>query len=191
MQLNLRCVGAALVVAFGLCAGALQRASALDPPPPEASPTPSPTPSHTPLPPTTENDETLPLIIGYEDGVETQTEIKGGTSLPIGVPPDKSVSVTLFLDTGVPGSPIMFGLLDGGVVAAVDTPGGDLRAQSSLDPPTATLNSELTVQFNFQPGRVLGLYRVLVTVPPKQFLLQFYAVRPRSTPSPQGTPLNQ
>jgi hypothetical protein len=117
------------------------------------------------------------------------------------------VTVTLFLASAAPGTPVKYGLYDGGVVAAAALPGQDIiqgiagMFQPPDGGPPPSISPQSTLQFNFQAGRVLGLYRVLLTVPPKQYLLQFYAVRPRSdsvlplvsplplqTPAPSTTP---
>lgn len=155
-------------------------------------PIPSPSPITTPTPPpagqaTSTADQTLPVVVTYGDGLETRGQIVGGVMQPIGVPPDKSVTVTIFLASSVPGTPLRLGLYDGGVVAAASLPGQNMidpltdTVQQPDNGPATSVNAQSTVQFNFQAGRVLGLYRVLLTVSPRQYLLQFYAVRPRST----------
>jgi hypothetical protein len=117
---------------------------------------------------------------------------------PVGVPTEKSVTVTIFLASNIPSSPVRFGLYDGGIIAAASLPGEDLRSrQSPNDPPSqfppplpvgSASVTGATLQFNFQAGQTLGLYRVLLVVPPKEYLLQFYAARPR-TATPLPTPV--
>jgi hypothetical protein len=141
-------------------------------------------------------DQVIPVVITYGQDLETHAQIVGNIMQPVGVPPDKSVTVTVFLTSAVPGTPIRYGLYDGGLVAAAAPPGQDMLAMVTLnqpvpEPPGQVLNVQPpALQFNFQAGTMLGMYRLLLTVPPKQYLLQFYAVRPRSTlPVPSPPPV--
>ena len=216
MHSQSRFVAAALVVGCCLLIGQPPRANALDPLPPIPSPTPlapshpvptplptrtpiptesppaipSATPISTPTPPPIPDgpvlDEAIPIVISYGEGVETKAVINGGVMRPLGVPPDQSVTVTIFLSSAVPGTPVTLGLYDGGLVAPVAEPGtrnGGTELLTQVLTVVRAATGEATVQFNFQAGKTLGLYRVLLTVPRKQYLLQFCAVRPRAVPS--------
>jgi hypothetical protein len=198
MQLQSRFAALALVAGFGLFIGPVRRANALDPnlPPPRPipSPTPSiviavsptPTPLPTPSPPSVNPEGSIPVVITYQDGTDVRVQITRGLMNPAGIPFDKPVTVTLFLGSGIPGTPVRIGLYDGGKVTAVPLPGQDSVSVGDPGPPFPTVSAESTVRFNFQSGGPLGLYRVLLTIGPKQYLLQFYAVRPRAVPPLPG-----
>lgn len=222
MQLQLpRFVAFALIVVLGIFAGQSRRANALGPLPPAPSPTsvsvplsnptPQPTPFQTPIPsptvptvPLSNPEGSIPVVISYGQGLETRVQITRGLMEPVGVPFDKAVTVTLFVGSGIPGTPVHVGLYDGGQVAPdVTPPNPPPILGNPVFPPAAApivILADQTVRFNFQSGGPLGLYRVLLTIGPKQYLLQFYAVRPRSNsglpplpivmpnPPPQGTP---
>jgi hypothetical protein len=216
MQLQSRFVALALVVGFGLLIGPIRRANALGPLPPAPSPTPvsvplsnptpQPTPFRPPIPsptvptvPPSNPEGSIPVVISYGQGLETRVQITHGLMEPVGIPFDKPVTVTLFLGSAIPGSPVHVGLYDGGQIAAASTapsPDGGNSLQTPATAPILVL-ADQTVRFSFQSGGPLGLYRVLLTIGPKQYLLQFYAVRPRAvpplpgvtpTPSPHETP---
>jgi hypothetical protein len=183
-------------------------------PPPNCNPIcPSPTPNlspppatcplcpSTPLPTAPPIDEgNIPVVITYGDGTEARVQITLGIMEPVGIPPNQPVTVTLYLASGIPGSPVQVGLFDGGqispAVPAVDLanprpvptpPGGGITVDPTLAAPILVL-ADGSVRFNFQSGLTLGLYRTLVTIGPKQYLLQLYAVRPRSNASPSPLP---
>ncbi|MEY2551272.1 MAG: hypothetical protein QOG12_1416 [Verrucomicrobiota bacterium] len=184
-----------------LCwAGPLRHANAIDPlppPPPVPSPTqpaliiPLPTPIPNPSAPGVE--ETIPVIIAYGDGSETHAQVVRGIMRPVGIPPSQAVTVTLFLTNAVPGTPVKVGLYDGGeIAAAASLPAPPQTGAPSLDSttPAITVAADQSVRFNFQSTVTLGLYRVLLTVGPRQYLLQFFAVKPRqiSQPPPPSPP---
>jgi hypothetical protein len=111
---------------------------------------------------------------------------------PVGIPPNQPVTVTLFLGSGIPGTPVQVGLYDGGqIVPAASLPSPPPTGGAPLGVPATDailVLADQTVRFNFQSAPLLGLYRVLVSIGPKQYLLQFYAVRPRVVASPLATP---
>ena len=182
----------------------------INPPPlPYPSPTPSPaivigssvplpTPRSTPVPPPAPLEENIPVVITYQDGTETRAQITRGLMNPVGIPFDKPVTVTLFLSSGIPGTPVHVGLYDGGQIAAATDVQNGINPPNTGSPiltnaiPIIVIAADQTVRFNFQSGGPLGLYRVLLTIGPKQYLLQFYAVRPRGStalpPLPTITP---
>jgi hypothetical protein len=207
MQLQSRFVALALVMGLGLFASHSRRANALGPLPPAPSPTPvsvplsnrtpQPTPPQPPIPsptvptvPPSNPEGAIPVVISYGQGLETSVQITRGLMEPVGIPFDRPVTVTLFLGSGVPGTPVRIGLYDGGqiasVVAGLPNPPPNIVTDSLNNIVSITVRADQTVQFNFQSGRTLGLYRTLVTVGPKQYLLQFYAVQPRATPPLPG-----
>jgi len=154
--------------------------------PPVPSPTPVPT-----NPPPVNPDQSIPVAVSYGQGVETRVQIYRGIMEPVGIPPNQPVTVTLFLASGLPGTLVQLGLYDGGQVGPPALPGQDIvnsiGSSISLPPwPGPTVSTNGTLQFNFQSAPLFGLYRVLVTIGPKQYLLQFYAVRPRSVPPLPG-----
>jgi hypothetical protein len=174
----------------------------INPPPlPTPSPTPSPTlvihpnlPTPTPTlnPPIANPDGSIPVVIAYGDGLETRAQITRGLMEPVGIPFDKPATVTLFLGSAIPGTPVHAGLYDGGAITAVTPPAVDGGGNSVQVPPATApilVLADQTVQFNFRSGGPLGLYRVLLTIGAKQYLLQFYAVRPRSSSSLPPLPI--
>jgi hypothetical protein len=162
---------------------------------------PAPTPQPTPEPPPSA-EETIPVVITYGDGTDARVQIMRGVMEPVGIPPNQPVTVTLYLASGIPGSPVQVGLFDGGQVSPAVTAAGSLRNPTpvvtpldgtgiTVDPTLAVpilVLADRSVRFNFQSGLILGLYRTLVVVGPNQYLLQFYAVRPRANASPQPLP---
>jgi len=171
-------------------------------PPTLPSPTPipsiqSPTPTPTPQQPAANPGEFIPVVITYGDGSQTRAQITRGIMHPVGIPLNQPVTVTLFLGSGIPGTVVRIGLYDGGqVLPAVPLPSPPPVGVSPVSDtmPLITVAADQTVRFNFQSGQLLGPYRTLVTVAGNQYLLQFYAVRPRPTsglppvPSPSPTP---
>jgi hypothetical protein len=158
-------------------------------------PAPTPTP---PTPPANANDY-IPVIITYGDGTQTQVQITRGMMQPVGIPPREAVTVTLFLTNAIPGSPVKVGLYDGGQIAAavpVSSPAPIGAAPLDNATPTLAVAADQSVRFNFQSAGPLGLYRALLTIGPKQYLLQFFAVRPRPvtgglpSPTPTTTPID-
>ena len=171
-------------------------AAQLVPSRPSQSPTPIippvPTPTSPPQPPAANPEQNIPVVITYGDGAQTRAQITRGIMQPVGIPPNQPVTVTLFLGSGIPSTLVRVGLYDGGqIAAAAALPSPPPIGVSPIPLPTPlpiggvvpviTVETDQTVRFNFQSGRLLGLYRALVTIGPKQYLLQFYAVRPRST----------
>jgi hypothetical protein len=164
------------------------------PTPLPSSPPPLPSPSPTASP----TSEVIPVVITYRDGTQAQAQIVRGIMQPVGIPPNEPVTVSLFLVSGVPGTPVALGLYDGGAFAPAAPP--PTLPPMLIDPaatypvPITTVDADRIVRFAFQSGRTLGLYRTLITVGPKQYLLRFYAVRPRPAsglspvPSPSPTP---
>jgi hypothetical protein len=157
--------------------------------PPHPSPPPLPTPSPTAPSSGTAVEQNIPVVITYGDGAQTRVQITRGIMQPVGIPPNQPVTVTLFLSSGIPGTLVQVGLYDGGQIAAAALPSppptGGVPVETPLTRPLMVL-ADQTVRFNFQSGRLLGLYRALVTIGPKQYLLQFYAVKPRSVPPLPG-----
>jgi hypothetical protein len=96
---------------------------------------------------------------------------------PVGVPRQQSVTVTLFLPSAYAGEIVRLALYDGGWAGTVPLP---TQGISVNDPgvPLPVVLPDGTVQFIFQADRTIGLYRLLVTAGPSQYLLQFYAVNP-------------
>lgn len=154
-------------------------------PAPTVTPVPTPTPPPNP-------EESIPVVISYGQEQETRVQVYRGLMEPAGVPAAQSVTVTLLLSSAYAGQIVKLGLYDGGQVGAVALPGQDIITFGDPGVPLPVVSTDGTVQFNFKAGRTLGLYRLLVTVGPAQFLLQFYAVKPRSTsglpPLPIATP---
>lgn len=166
------------------------------PPPtvPPVSPPPAPTiPPVLPTPPPVNSEESIPVVIDYGQGHQTRASINRGVMEPVGVPKAQSVTVTLFLPSTYAGQIVSLGLYDGGEVGGAAAPGSAMVAFQAIAVP-----ADGVVQFNFKAGHILGLYRVLITIGPAQYLLQFYAVTPRptsglpplpsATVSPHGTP---
>lgn len=198
MQIQSRSLALALTGVLCL-AGPLRRADALGPIP-LPSPLPSPTPigsiivhaTPTPNPTVPTSEESIPVVITYGDGTETRVQITRGIMEPVGIPPNQPVTVTLYLASGIPGSPVQVGLYDGGQISqAVSLPN---------PPPVGSITgvilvlADQTVRFNFRSGLTLGLYRTSVIIGPKEYLLQFYAAKRREvsnlfpTPPPITTP---
>lgn len=176
------------------------RAPSPTPLPSRPPPLPSPSPT---APSTSATDEVIPVVITYGDGTEARVQIVRGIMEPVGIPAKKPVTVSLFLGSGVPGTPVALGLFDGGAFAPAAPP--PTLPPMLIDPgatypaPITIVDADRAVRFNFQSGLTLGLYRALVTVGPKEYLLRFYAVRPRAPseiviispppgPSPPNTP---
>lgn len=153
------------------------------PPVPSVPPIPAPTPGVNPA-------ESIPVVISYGENQETRVQVYRGLMQPAGVPAGQSVTVTLLLSSMYAGQVVALGLYDGGQVGQAAPPG------TPINPPIALhVALDGKVQFNFRAGQTLGLYRLLVTVGPAQFLLQFYAVTPGSAggplpvPTPSRTPV--
>ncbi len=133
-------------------------------------PTPAPAPSVNP-------NESLPVAINYGQGQARQVNMYHGTMEPVGLLPNQSVNVTVALPTTTAGATVQLGPLDGGRIGSPAPPGTEIVTSTiTLDVPATG-----AVQFNFQTNRTPGLYRVLMTVGGKQYLLQFYAARPAAT----------
>jgi hypothetical protein len=161
--------------------------SAVAEPSPQPSPPvtwPPPTPTAPPVyPPSGVNaEEAIPVIITYGEGPETRTAITQGLMLPVGVPKEKSVTVTLLLPSGYAGQRLGLGLYDGGRVGAATLPGQDIITFGDPGVPLPVVSGDGSVQFNFEAGALLGLYRLAVGIGPNRYLLQFYATRPRPLP---------
>ena len=169
-------------------------ASGLQPPPPPPIPTVAPIISPTPTPPGTIitppqtpspiSDESLPVVIDYGQGETTRVSINGGMMEPVGVLPTQSLTVTISFPVSRAGAQVSLGLYDGGQVGVVAPP------RTTIIPVNGALvvATDGTAQFNFQAGRTLGLYRVLMTVGGSQYLLRFYAGTPRNVRVPLPTP---
>lgn len=153
--------------------------------------TPPPLPSATPdLSPARNPDESIPVVIHYGEGQEARATVYRGVMDPVGMPPGQVVTVTLLLAASKAGLPVRFGLYDGGQIGAAGLPEQDIFTLSNI--PVVSVDG--TVVFKFKAGRILGLYRLLLTIGPDQYLLQFYATKPRSSvgltplPSPSVNP---
>jgi hypothetical protein len=155
------------------------------PTPPDVNVIQQPTPTPTLNPPAVTPEASIPVVIAYGDGLETRAQITRGLMQPAGIPFDKPVTVTLFLGSGIPGTPVHVGLYDGGqiasVVAGLSNPPPNIVTDFLGNTVSISVGTDQTVRFNFQSGGPLGLYRVLLTIGSKQYLLQFYAVRPRGS----------
>jgi hypothetical protein len=143
-----------------------------------------PSPTATPQLPA----DSIPVVITYGEGTETRVQITRGIMEPVGVPPNQPVTVTLYLASGIPGSPVQVGLFDGGQISPAVSPGVSVPnpppVNSVIETDAILVLADGSVRFNFQSGLTLGLYRTLVVIGSKQYLLQFYAVRPRALPTP-------
>ena len=182
-----------VVALIAIMTGAAFPTLALDPPITLPSPTPTAPPAGLPV----SLEDSIPVVITYGDGTEAHVQITRGLMQPVGVPPGQAVTVTLFLANAIPGTVVHVGLYDGGQVAPVNLPttptpppvGGQPIVGPSLGP--IAVLADQSVRFNFQSGGLLGLYRVLLTIGPKQYLIQFFAVKPRPVtggpPSPSPT----
>jgi len=185
---SIRCALSAAL--FFLASVHLALAQSQPTPPPNPSPTapPLPTPDLSPAR-NLNSDEVIPVVIHYGEGQETRATVHRGVMAPVGLLQNQIVTVTLLLPTRA-GEPVILGLYDGGQIGAAVLPGSENISLSNLAVPDTG-----TVRFNFQAGRLLGLYRLLVTIGPGQYLLQFYAGRPRDgslpipTPTPPGPPV--
>ena len=122
-------------------------------------------------------EESIPVVISYGEGQVARARISRGLMEPVGVPRQQAVTVTLFLPSAYAGQNVRLGLYDGGRAGTVPLP---TQGISVNDPgvPLPVVLPDGTVQFFFQAGRTLGLYRLLVTVGASQYLLQFHAVNP-------------
>lgn len=137
-------------------------------------------------------EEVIPVIIQYAEGPEARTRIYRDVMDPVGLLKNQVVTVTLQFPPSKAGELVHFGLYDGGLIGAPDLPGSEIipiSINAQAVPGTGT------VRFNFKAGKILGLYRLQVTVGPSQYLLQFYAVQRATggplpaitpTPSPEG-----
>lgn len=146
-------------------------------------PTPTPPGNVVINPPSTPGvnpEESIPVVISYGQNQETRARVYRGVMEPVGLLPSQSVTVTLMLPPTRAGEPVSLSLYDGGQVGAATLPGSE---NISLSDDFAVLDTG-TVRFNFKAGRTLGLYRLLVAIGPGQYLLQFYAVKPRPAASP-------
>lgn len=122
-------------------------------------------------------EESIPVVIRNGEGQELQTRIYRGVMDPVGMRPQQVVTATLLLPSSWAGQQVRLGLYDGGIVAAS-------AVEKIIDPPvlpgdigglvTLSVSANGTAEFNFQAGPTLGLYRLMVTVGPGQYLLQFY-----------------
>ena len=166
--------------------------SAIAEPGPTPLPTPwePPTPTVPPVSPPTGPDveEVIPVVISYGEGLETRASISQGLMQPVGVPREQSVTVTLLLLGKYAGQPLALGLYDGGQVGAVTLPGQDMITFTNPGVPLPIVSADGKAQFNFRAGANFGLYRLLVTIGPNQFLLQFHAVAPRPLPVAIASP---
>lgn len=162
---------------------------ATNPLPPLPLPTPPPTPTppaqiivNPPPLPSVNPEESFPVVISYGQNQETRARIYRGVMDPVGMPPSQIVTATVFFPVNRAGQPVRFGLYDGGQIATSVAGGFTPNIEGAL------VSVDGTLQFNFQAGPTLGLYRLLVTVGAGQYLLQFYAANPRSgsglTPRP-------
>lgn len=196
MKLSLK-IRTLLCCAFALASSALGQLPIAPLPSPSSTPASAPTSPPSPVPQSTvptaspPTDEPIPVVITYGDGLETRVQITGGTMEPVGVPLEQQVTVSLFFSSGIPGTPVTVGLYDGGQVKAVTAP--DQQAVTVTGPalpPILVVAADQTLRFSFQSGRLYGLYRALLTIGARQYLLQFYAARRRagSTPLPVATP---
>src|ERR1700719_2326020 len=70
----------------------------IHPLPPVPSPTPVPT-----NPPPVNPDQSIPVVITYGEGVQTQVQITRGIMAPVGIQPNQPIPVTLFLGSSLPG----------------------------------------------------------------------------------------
>ena len=176
-------------------------ASGLQPPAPPPVPTPvttplptpaitysqPPVPSPTPVPtnpPPVNPDQSIPVVIDYGQGEATRVSIISGTMEPVGVLPNQSVTVTVSFPISRAEDRVSLGLYDGGQVGVVAPPRTSIIALNAI----LTVATDGTVQFNFQAGRTLGLYRVQMNVGNGQYLLRFYAGWPQGLPTPMPTP---
>jgi hypothetical protein len=160
---------------------------ALEPLPPLPTPTPTAPPLILvdPLPtPSVNPDESIPVVISYGQNQETRARVYRGVMDPVGMRPNQIVTVTLLLPKSVAGMDVALGLYDGGQIGQAAVPNTSIIALTALLHAAA----DGTVQFNFQAGQTLGLYRLQLTVGPFQSLLQFYVGRPRSTSGPTPLP---
>ena len=152
----------------------------------QSQPTPPPTPPPQITPPSTpslNSDESIPVVIHYGEGQETRATVFRGVMDPAGLFQNQLVNVTLLLPPTRAGEPVSFGLYDGGQLSVPDV----IELNDGVLPLKVSVDG--SVRFNFRAGRILGLYRLLVTVGPAQYLLQFYAVqRPTGVPLPVPTP---
>ena len=136
----------------------------------------------------------------YGEGLETRADIIQGLMLPVGVPRQKSVTVSLFLPATYAGQVVKLAAYDGGLVGAAVSPGVPIAPPGTrtggIEALTFLLNvaRDGTVHFSFESGALYGRYRVGVAVGPERYLLQFQAVKPRplpysiSAPPPPATP---
>ena len=157
-------------------------------------PTPTPPVVIEPLP-TPPGEESLPVVINYGQGETTRVSIYRGLMEPVGVLPNQVVTVTISFPTSMAGAPVKLGLYDGGAAGPAPLPGQDIFTISSPPLPIPPVAVNGSLQFNFQAGRILGLYRVQMNVGSGQYLLRFYAGSPsklqvpRPTPYPTPTPI--
>jgi hypothetical protein len=180
--------GAFIVAAFFLASGAATPAWS-DPvatpiPIPTAAPSPSPVPTANPAVAVGVNpDESFPVVINYGEGQETRVQIYRGVMEPVGLRPNQVVTVTVSLPTTMAGEHVKLGLYDGGAAGPAADPLNTITI-GNLGVPIPDVSVSGSLQFNFQTDRTLGLYRVLMTVGSRQYLLQFYAGPPRPIPVP-------
>jgi hypothetical protein len=107
---------------------------------------------------------------------------------PVGLHPNQAVTVTVSFPARWAGAPVKLGLYDGGQAGPAAPPGQDIIYISNPGVPIPNVSVSGTLQFDFQAGSILGLYRVLLTVGSEQYLLSFYAGRPQALPTPTPVP---
>ena len=128
--------------------------------------------------------ESIPVVINYGQGEATRVSINRGVMEPVGVLPTQSVTVTVSFPVSRAGAQVNLGLYDGGQVGVEARPSTPIIALTAI----LIVATDGTVRFNFQAGRTLGLYRVLMTVGSGQYLLRFYAGSPNKVQVPLPTP---
>ncbi len=102
-----------------------------------------------------------------------------GVAEPISLHPDQWFPFILKFPAATVGSTVMLGCLDGGQLRTITPQGGEVTlSDDATSQPTLTVSSAGTIPFSFQAGQTLGLYRVVVQLPGRQYYLHFYLVDP-------------
>jgi hypothetical protein len=117
----------------------------------------------------TPGDASLEVIATNGAGVEKHLFSQGDVVPMLMIRQNQTVPVTLQFPSARPGTQLAAVPLDGGQIG-----GGNL----------VVLPTSRTA-FTFSPGAEPGRYRVMVYMPPKQYLLEFYVVDPNHPPRQQ------
>jgi hypothetical protein len=110
-------------------------------------------------------EEGLHLMVNVE-GNELRLPSQRGVFKPVTVNRAQVIPFMLEFPSNKAGLPLMVGALDGGEV------------NDGVSQEDAVVSASGKMEFSFQPGPGLGLYRLIVHLPTEQYILQFYLIDP-------------